>query len=145
MADVEALRQRVQQILLDHDLKLQLNKLGVMVPFESTTIQVVCSELGNDHTVISLRGLVSQYVPITPELKAFVAEQSGIYTFGHPAYLEMDGMAYIEFRHNLLGDFLDPDELMVALGAVAHTSDELDDVIKEKFGGERWTDPHKET
>jgi hypothetical protein len=142
MADLDGLRQRVQQVLLDHDLKIELRKSAVLVPFESTSVMVSFGEIGNDRTVVSLRGLVCQEVPISADLKAFIADKSAEYLFGHLAYLEIEGTAYIEFRHNLLGDFLDPDEIMVALSAVAQTSNELDDVIKERFGGERWIDPH---
>ncbi|MDP9074944.1 MAG: YbjN domain-containing protein [Actinomycetota bacterium] len=141
MADIEGVKQRVQQILLDADLKLQLNKDAIMVPYESTMVVIVVNEM-NDKTVVQLRGMVAQSVPLNQDLKDWVAERTGEWIFGHPVYLEEDGVAYIEFRHSLLGDFLDPGELMVALGAVATTADAMDDEIHDRFGGERWIDPH---
>jgi hypothetical protein len=112
-----------------------------MFMYESTGVAIICGELQNGRTLVTLNGLVSQNVPISPALKEFVAEQTGEYTFGHPVYQEINGKAFIHFRHTLLGDFLDPDELMVALSAVAQSSNDLDDVIRDRFGGERWTDP----
>jgi hypothetical protein len=144
MADVEALMARVQRILLDNDLKLELTKFGLMVPFESTVVRIVCGEFGENNMVVSVRGQVAQHVPISTELKEYIATISGAYMFGHPAYFEDKGEAFIEFKHNLLGDFLDPDELLVALALVAQASNDLDDEIKGRFGGERWIDPHTE-
>jgi hypothetical protein len=48
------------------------------------------------------------------------------------------GSIYLE--HMLLGEYLDADELKTALFATALTADEIDDELKAKFGGERWSD-----
>ena len=45
------------------------------------------------------------------------------------------------FDHALLGDFLDPDELIGAVRDHVHTADELDDIVHDRFGGKRYTDP----
>ena len=45
------------------------------------------------------------------------------------------------FSHTLLGDYLDPEELRSAIGAVATTGNDLDDEVQDRFGGERWADP----
>ena len=42
--------------------------------------------------------------------------------------------------HTLLADYLDPDELVNAIGMVGGTADDLDDKIHDQFGGKRWTD-----
>ena len=41
----------------------------------------------------------------------------------------------VTFSHNLLGDYLDAEELMYAVGGVASSADELDDELVAKFGG----------
>jgi hypothetical protein len=40
----------------------------------------------------------------------------------------------------IAGDTVDPGELKQALLAVATTTDDLDDVLKGKFGGKRYED-----
>ena len=40
---------------------------------------------------------------------------------------------------------LDPDELTGTVYAVAGSSDEIDDIVREKFGGYRWVDPLPES
>lgn len=141
MADVESVRQRVQTILLDKGFKLELYKDRFQFPFESTTVVIRVEQLG-ERTIVRLSGLVAQYIPISAELKSWVCEQTMAWVFGSVGYFELEGKAFLEFRHTLLGDFLDPDELLTALGAVANTANDLDDKVKERFGGERWIDPH---
>jgi hypothetical protein len=143
MADVDGLKQRVKAILEDKGWKLEPYKDEFRVPHNSTTVQVQVEPWGDDHTVVKLAGLVAQYVPITDQLKIWVCEQTGGWAFGHVTYLEVQGKGWIEYRHILLGDFLDPDELTSALQVVADAADDLDDKIKDRFGGERWTDPHR--
>ncbi len=139
-ADLMAVRQKVEQLLLDKDIKLQVTKDSIAVPYESTRVFVLISSFGDDQSVVNLRGVVGIDVPITDELKCWVAEKSATYTFGHPAYFEMDGKAVIEFRHNLLADFLDPDELLTAVACVANAANDLDDEVHQKFGGRRIAD-----
>lgn len=139
-SDLTAVRQKVEQLLLDKDIKLQVSKDSISIPYESTRVFVLISPFGDDHSVVNLRGVVGIDVPISDELKCWVADKSAAFLFGHPAYFEMDGKAVVEFRHNLLADFLDPDELLTAVACVANTANDLDDEVHEKFGGRRFTD-----
>ena len=43
--------------------------------------------------------------------------------------------------HTLLGDYIDPAELVSAVNAVMSSADELDEIVHDRFGGKRWTDP----
>jgi hypothetical protein len=42
--------------------------------------------------------------------------------------------------HNLLGDRLDREELIASVGMLAVVADHLDDELKDRYGGQRWTD-----
>jgi len=106
--DLTAVPQKVEQLLLDKDVKLQVTKDNIMIPYESTNMFVMISPFGDNQSVVNLRGVVGIDVLITDALKSWIADKSASYVFGHPAYFEMDGKAVIEFRHNLLADFLDP-------------------------------------
>jgi len=95
----------------------------------------------NDRTLVDVFAQTNFDLTPSPELYEWVAKHSSSYRFGHVSLVEFDdGTARIDFCHRLLGDFLDPDELTVAVGAVGFSADEIDDEIKERFGGRRFGD-----
>ena len=53
------------------------------------------------------------------------------------AYLHDKG---VWLAHNLLGDHLDPEELIATLGLLGRTADRIDDELKGDFGGQRFND-----
>ncbi|MFT4089006.1 MAG: hypothetical protein QM658_17985, partial [Gordonia sp. (in: high G+C Gram-positive bacteria)] len=50
----------------------------------------------------------------------------------------------VSLKHNLLGDFLDPEELMSAVYGLAFVADDVDDELKAKFGGLRFHEDEDE-
>ena len=52
-----------------------------------------------------------------------------------------NGTCFLQFDHTIMGDYLDPAELVTAVGAVMYTADDLDEIVHERFGGKRYTDP----
>ena len=74
-------------------------------------------------------------VPRSPELYRFIATGSTYY-FGHLRAVDVDAGVTVAYEHTLLGDYLDPEELKWAVGAMAGTADDLDTEIQQKFGGE---------
>jgi hypothetical protein len=143
-AELDQLTLKVQRILMDflNDVRLT-DDGGFMVPYQSTMVIVRPRDLGDDRTVVIVYGLVNQNVPVSPALYEWVATNTDNYMFGHIGLkVNEDGAtANIVFSHTLLGDYLDPEELRNAIGAIATTSDEIDDEIQDRFGGERWMDP----
>lgn len=91
-----------------------------------------------DKTVVRVFSIVALGVPATPALTEFLASENFHLTFGHFAY--DDARQGVWFIHNLLGDFLDPEELCTAVRAVADLADHYDDLIKERFGGRLFTE-----
>ena len=51
------------------------------------------------------------------------------------------GTCFLQFDHTILGNYLDPDELVTAVSAVMYTADDLDEIVHDRFGGKRYTDP----
>ena len=106
----------------------------------SARVYVSVKEWG-ERTFVEVFSQTNFGLTSSPELFEWVAKHSAEYRFGHVALVELDdGAARIDFRHHLLGDFLDPDELVVAVRAVGLTADEIDDEIKERFGGRLFHD-----
>ena len=90
----------------------------------------------DEGTVVEVRAYTNIGVPPSPELFEYVALNANAYVFGHlGAFEDGEGEIVVIFSHRLLGDYLDPEELKVAVAAVASTADEVDDEIQERFGG----------
>jgi hypothetical protein len=73
-------------------------------------------------------------VPPSPALYEHVATQ-GRFAFGALRCYRKDEGVRIFLEHTLIGDFLDPSELMICFSEMAHTANAVDDEIKSKFGG----------
>ncbi len=58
-----------------------------------------------------------------------------------PKATDDDTVGTIYLEHVLLGEYLDAEELLSALTALALAADRIDDDLQAKYGGERWTDP----
>ena len=143
--DLELLTVKVQRILAEYlsDVRLS-DKGGFMVPYESTMVVVSPRQMDEERTAVVLFALMNQNVPATPELFKWVATNTDEYMFGHIGLHMLEGddtKCNLVFSHTLLGDYLDPEELRSAIGAVATTANHLDDEVQDRFGGERWADP----
>lgn len=143
--DLDLLTTKVQRILAGFlsDVRLA-DKGGFMVAYESTMVVVSPRQMDDERTSVVLYALMNQNVPATPELFKWVATNTDEYMFGHIGLHMLEGddpKCNLVFSHTLLGDYLDPEELRSAIGAVANTANRLDDEVQNRFGGERWADP----
>jgi hypothetical protein len=146
--ELDLLTVKVQRILADFLNDVRINdRGGFMIPYESTMVVVDPRQLEGDRTAVLVFALMNQNVPVTPALFEWVAINTDNFMFGHIGMrVSEDGKtANLVFTHTLLGDYLDPEELKQAVGAVATTADDLDEEIQDRFGGERWVDPAAET
>lgn len=132
---VAVVKEKVQRFLIDLLQNIQIDRDGDF-NFRNGSAQVYVrvAPMGDASTYVSVWAPTNGDVPVTPELYKYLVEQNH-YRFGHLALSEKDGKAVINFTHQLLGDFLDPDELKMAVVVVAQTADQIDDQIKAKFGG----------
>jgi hypothetical protein len=83
--------------------------------------------------VVRVFSITNVELPPGPALARWLVSENFTLTFGHLAWNETENSVW--FLHNLLGDYLDADELGCAVKMVATQANHYDDVIKEKFGG----------
>ena len=141
LADVTA---KVQRILANN-WSTELRPDGsFFLRFESTGCRVKCFEMGETGSVaVGLSAPILFDVPVSDDLFRWVATQGADYTFGN-AHLFLDegaATAQLFFSQTILGDFLDAEELNIAVMAVGFTADRLDDELLPRFGGRRAADP----
>jgi hypothetical protein len=110
---------------------------------ESARVFVVPTWLEDDRTVIRVFAITNLDVPVTAELTAYLLEKNMEFVFGGFALDAANGAVW--FNHNLLGDYMAPEELEATLGAVAGTADNFDDEIKSRFGGRLYVETPKES
>ena len=153
MPSVDDVTQKVQRILAQN-FSTRLGKDGeFLIDRGSTTCRVECASwiavLDSDgertddhHVLVNLRAPVLFNVPITDELCRWIALEGSLWYFGNPVLFAdeagKDGSLYID--HSLLGDFLDSDELKLAVHSVLGRADRLDDELQGRFGGTRVAD-----
>jgi Putative bacterial sensory transduction regulator len=129
-------RDRVASMLASMVGRVELDAGGELsFAYESTRIYVNVRPFGEDASVVNVYAITNVDLTPSPELYEFVATHSGDWVFGHLAMEQTDDKAAVLFRETLLADFLDQAELQTAVAAVATTADQVDDQIKEKFGG----------
>jgi Putative bacterial sensory transduction regulator len=133
--NVSETRDRVASMLTDLVGRVDLLPGGDL-SFQYESARVFLGVVPNgDSTVVNIVAWTNVDLEPTPGLYQFVALHADDWVFGHLAMGESEGLAHIGFRHTLLGDFLDEQELRTAVVAVAHTANEIDNEIKEMFGG----------
>lgn len=148
MATVEETRERVTSILTDAlDLRIELGKGGVIIirfGDASTAVFINIDEFGKEDkksTAVSVSAPILRGVPASPELFKWIAIVGTGYRFGTvEAFEEEGGTIFLRYKYSVLGDFLDEEELKLAVFAVMSTADDLDDELQKKFGGKRMVD-----
>jgi len=140
---IQELRGTLESYLNEHFGHYNVDPEGdFVVEYESARVYIcprTWSDNG-DHTVVQLFSVTNVEVPITKELTDFLSTENLSLLFGHFALHDKEREVW--FGHTLLGDFLDPEELVTALSAVARAANKYDDLIKERFGGRLYTEAH---
>ena len=132
---VGTVKQKVQRYLADAFGTVQIDRDGDFTfRHGSARIFIRVAELGPDKTAVAIWAPTNNDVPPSPELFRYVATNNA-YTFGSLMAVERGDTVNIAFKHSMLGDNLDPDELVMAVVLLAGTADKIDNEIKEKFGG----------
>jgi hypothetical protein len=149
MATVEATTQKVQRILVEeyNDVRLHKNG-GFVLEAGSTAAFVQIQEWtpdkdGNPRSLVYIWAPLGRDVKPTPELYHWAAVDGQQMRFGTVSVLDNTekGTCFVQFDRTLLGDYLDPAELVTAVNAVLYTADDLDEIVHDRFGGKRYTDP----
>jgi hypothetical protein len=149
MATVEATTQKVQRILVDGFNDVRLRKSGGFVlEVGSSAAFVEVQEWtpdseGNPRSLVYIWAPLGREVKPTEDLFHWAAVDGQKFHLGSVSVLEDKdkGTCFVQFDHTILGDYLDPGELMSAVGAVMYTADDLDEIVHDRFGGKRYSDP----
>lgn len=103
----------------------------------SALVEVLVFPWGEDDAIINTRSYVVTGADITPELMRFLLEENTSMIFGA---FGIDGNNDIVFEHTIVGSTCDKKELESSVKAVLEVSDEYDDRLVEKWGGQRALD-----
>lgn len=135
-ANVLEVKDKVQRWLTEFLSRIEVDRDGNFT-FQHGTSRVFVSvrDWAEDHVVVRVYAPTNFDVPPSPELFRFVATNADSRIFGRLSATERDTGVMIAFDHVLLGDTLDPDELRLAVIAVAGTAEGIDKEIRDKFGG----------
>lgn len=146
MATVEATTQKVQRILTSELNDVRLTKNGFAIEHGSTAcfieiLEWVPDNDGNPRSLVHIWAPLGREVKPTLELYRWAATEGQNTHFGSVSVIERDGGdCLVMFDATLLGDYIDPAELMTAAMGVIFSADQLDDVVRDRFGGKRYTD-----
>lgn len=139
--DVQA---RVHRILTDQFGSVTIDRDGVVrLENESAVGFVSVVDWGDGDTIVKVWSPMLRDVDLTPELFRWVAVEGQGRWFAHARiWLDSDNprKGGVGWEYDLLGNFLDPEELLHCVGAVMVGSNKLDDELQSKFGGKRASD-----
>ena len=111
----------------------------IKINYESTLVTIAVEDYGNNETVVVITAIVTSETKETPALYKFLNDTNVSLRFGSLQYLSGNPSVMI-LQYSILGDTLDPEELLNAVRAVVLMADKLDDEIVKVFGGKRFID-----
>ena len=137
MAGVDAVRNKVQRMLANRFGSVRVDDDGRFIITHESAVVFVRVKEWSDNTIVDIHCPLLKNVEITPELTHWIAVE-GSYYFGNTTLVPADDgrTGWIFFDHKLLGDDLDEPELMTALDSVVILSNDLDNELRDRFGGE---------
>jgi hypothetical protein len=147
MSVIEEVRKKVQRILTDEMGRVEIDRDGDFVLYhESAVVYISLNQMNDkpdsDVVVQSFCNMVVN-VRLTPEVFKWVAIEGQQFFFGHCAVVENSDdptTGRILFRHSIVGNDLDPNELKNLVYVTMFTSNNLDDELKTKFGGKLFSE-----
>ena len=141
MATVAEVQKKVHNILTSEFGTVTTDKEGAFrFPYESTVVNVRVEDFGGNETLVKLDGLIALDSKSGAAVYEWCNEQNGSIAFGTVVHMESGKNNLTILKHAILGDFLDPAELLTALRGVVFLADDLDDKFISRFGGKRYED-----
>jgi hypothetical protein len=143
MSKVSQVQKKVQSILSSELGSVNVDADGnLKISYESTLLMITTQEFGKkgDETIVEMAGVVTMDTPASPKLYKYLNEKNSELHFGSIHHVEGTKSTLILLKYSILGDYLDPEELLNAVRAVILMSDLLDDEITKEFGGTRFID-----
>lgn len=140
--DVAATRSKVEQYLTENfdDVNIALDGSYSLRRGSARIFVTVRTHDDTDWTWVTLEAPLLSNVEETSEVFEHVALHGDDFIFGHLSAVRTDVGLDILFTHALLGDCLDEDELVKAVGGMLVIADNMDDELAEVFGGDRFHD-----
>lgn len=136
---IELLRSKIETYLRQKGLIYEVSPDGSYRIRHGTTLVLIQPAQWGERTLVKLLAPVSLNITlITPELTLFLMEKNDNLLFGKFALNTQSKSIWYE--HTLLGDFLDVEELFVAVAAIASTADQYDEQVSTMAGGKRLVD-----
>jgi hypothetical protein len=137
-------RTRVRRLLTDRLGTVTVDRAGDAV-IEHGTVRVFVSvndAPDGNHTIITVNSVTNWDLEPDPGLFRYVATRSNDIAFGTLSVVERrDRKCNVNLHYAMLGDTVDPDDLLNAVSAVATVADEVDDEVVRRFGGRRTIEP----
>jgi hypothetical protein len=147
MNNIEEVRRKVQRILTDELGRVEIDRDGDFVLHNESAVAFISLEMMNDRpdADIVIRSFCPLLVDVklTPDVYRWVATEGQQYFFGHCQVIENEDdpkRGRILFRHSIVGNDLDPNELKNLLYVTMFTSNDLDDKLKAMFGGKLFSE-----
>jgi hypothetical protein len=144
MATVSQVQKKVQSILSTELGSVKVDANGsIRIDYESTSVGIVVEQYGDssEETVVEISGYLSFDTPASPKLYKWINDKNASIKFGTVYHLDnSNGETVALLQYSILGDFLDPEELLNAVRVVVVIANKLDDELIEEFGGKRVVD-----
>jgi hypothetical protein len=141
MATVAEVQSKVQNILTSEFGSVTVDKDGdFRFPYQSTVVTVSVEDFGDNETLVKLDGLIAFDSKSGAAVYEWCNQQNGPIFFGSVVHVGSRKKNLTIIKHAILGDFLDPAELLAALRAVVFLANDLGDKFISKFGGKRYED-----
>ena len=138
----DAIRQKVQRIVAEELGSVTVDKDGDVRVVHDSAVSFISVIEQENRTIVKIWSILAVEIPATPDFYQWIASEGQGYFFARMIASPPDehGQAWVKWEYDLLGDYLDRDELLNAMHVVVGLSNDLDDEIVTKFGGRRWTD-----
>jgi hypothetical protein len=143
MSKVSQIQNKVQSILRSELGSVRVDADGsISIPYESTLVTIKVEQFaGNaDETVVDVMAVISFDTPSSAALYKWLNEKNMNLKFGTLYHLESKKNRIMVLQYSILGDYLDPAELLNAVRAVVLVADIIDDEVVKEFGGRRFSD-----
>lgn len=140
MPTVDETRNKVQRILTQHG-RVEIDKDGdFVVRKNSAVVFVRTSEgFGDNGTLVEFTCPLLVGVSLTPDVYKWVATIGQQFRIGGcSVWIDNDDptKGEIMYEYSIIGDDIDESELMAGVYATLFTCDDLDNQLRDMFGGE---------
>ena len=141
---VEEVREKVRRILTDHFGSIRVDRDGdVLFEVDSAFGYVGVQDWRDGETIVKIKSFLLRDVDLTPEVYKWAAVEGQSRWFAHACVLvnpENPNQGMITWEYDLLGNSIDPDELVTCVVTVMGGANHMDDELQKRFGGRKGAD-----